>query len=80
MRALGRLALSLLGVCSHGDSRRERDAKGVLHFVCHDCGHAVPVIDRTAKERREMSKRYQPVAVSKAHTAPATVTPMRRAR
>jgi len=43
--------------CSHDSTYRERrllhDAE-VMHFVCHDCGHAVPAVDRTAEEHRMM--------------------------
>ena len=39
--------------CSHLATYRERrplDGAAVMHLVCHDCGHAVPVIDRTPDE------------------------------
>ena len=45
--------LQFLGVCRHPQTYRERrELHGVqvLHFVCDDCGHAVPAMDRTAEE------------------------------
>ena len=45
--------LQFLGVCLHPQTYRERrELHGlqVLHFVCEDCGHAVPAMQRTAEE------------------------------
>jgi hypothetical protein len=46
-------------VCRHRHTYRERrKLHGVLvmHFVCENCGHAVPAMERTAKEHREVVK------------------------
>jgi hypothetical protein len=45
--------------CRHAHTYRERrklHGVMVMHFVCENCGHAVPAIDRTAKEHREVVK------------------------
>ncbi len=42
--------------CRHAHTYRERrklHGVQVMHFVCENCGYAVPAIDRTAKEHRE---------------------------
>jgi hypothetical protein len=47
--------LQFFGVCRHPHTYRERrELHGlrVLHFVCEDCGHAVPVLHRTAEEHQ----------------------------
>jgi hypothetical protein len=47
----------LIAGCSHQDTYRERrqlDGLDVMHLVCHDCGHAVPAIQRTTAEHAEM--------------------------
>lgn len=47
----------LIAGCSHADTYRERrplDGLDVMHLVCHDCGHAVPAIQRTTAEHAEM--------------------------
>jgi hypothetical protein len=39
--------------CSHLATYRERrplEGAAVMHLVCHDCGHASPVMDRTPAE------------------------------
>jgi len=49
--------LTSMGVCAHPQTYRERrdlDGVGVLHFVCEDCGHAVPAVQRTAEEHRRV--------------------------
>ncbi len=51
-----RLLLELLGVlCAHDAmyrERRKRHGVDVLHLVCPRCGHAVPVITRTARDTK----------------------------
>ena len=47
----------LIAGCTHRDTYRERrqlDGLDVMHFVCHDCGHAVPAIQRTTAEHAAM--------------------------
>jgi tRNA(Ile2) C34 agmatinyltransferase TiaS len=53
-------------LCPHRHDRRERDAAGVLYFVCDLCGRRVVAITRTAEERAVMHQTYQvpPVAVA----------------
>jgi predicted site-specific integrase-resolvase len=49
MRAL----LHRLFGCRHRQMHRERRTRfgcGVLHYVCDDCGHAVPIVQRTEAE------------------------------
>ena len=51
--------LTLVGGCSHRHTYRERrplHRTQVLHFVCEDCGYAVPALQRTAKEHRQAVK------------------------
>jgi hypothetical protein len=47
----------------------------VLHFVCHDCGHAVPAIDRTADEHQAIVRAG---AVNVPHARPALLYKVRR--
>jgi hypothetical protein len=45
--------------CSHPCTYRERrrlHGVQVMHFVCEDCGHATPAVDRTASEHRRVVK------------------------
>ena len=47
----------LVGGCSHDSTYRERrllHGADVLHLVCHECGHAVPAIQRTAEEHQHV--------------------------
>jgi hypothetical protein len=47
----------LVGGCSHEATYRERRTlfgADVLHLVCHDCGHAVPAVQRTAEEHQQV--------------------------
>lgn len=44
--------------CRHRHFRRERDAKGHVVLVCEACAYLVPALDRTAKERKVMAKKY----------------------
>lgn len=43
-------------VCPHAHRVRERRdtvaADNVLHLVCEACGHAVPALERTTRERQ----------------------------
>jgi hypothetical protein len=55
MDLLSRFLRFCFGGCRHRDSYRERrplHGVQVLHFVCADCGHAVPAVPRTAEEHR----------------------------
>jgi hypothetical protein len=45
--------------CRHRHTYIERRALtgtdiAVLHYVCHDCGHAAPIMHRTAEEHARM--------------------------
>lgn len=56
MNAIRTLARLIAG-CSHQDTYRERrplDGLDVMHLVCHDCGRAVPAIQRTTAEHAAM--------------------------
>ena len=33
----------------------------VLHYVCEDCGHAVPIIERTEAETRKLFTNRTPL-------------------
>lgn len=47
----------LFSGCSHDSTYRERrtlHGAEVMHFVCNDCGHAVPAVQRSAEEHRQM--------------------------
>lgn len=70
--------IRLVAGCGHHDTYRERrllHGVDVLHFVCHDCGHAAPAIDRTADEHQAIVRAG---AVHALHARPAVVYPMRR--
>jgi len=58
MNAISRfLQFCLLG-CQHEHTIRERRPRhgvDVLHFVCESCGYAVPAIERTAQEHRQVA-------------------------
>jgi len=48
-----------VGGCRHRHTYRERRplyGAQVLHLVCEDCGHAVPAMQRTAREHRRAVK------------------------
>jgi hypothetical protein len=63
----------LVAGCTHASTYRERrtlHGLDVLHFVCEDCGHAVPALDRT-KEEHEQAIRAG--AVVPAHARPQPV-------
>jgi hypothetical protein len=45
----------LPSTCSHAHTYRERrklHGVQVMHLVCERCGHATPVVERTAREHR----------------------------
>jgi hypothetical protein len=59
MEMLTRLLRLCLGGCRHRSFYRERrplHGLQVLHLVCEDCGHAVPALERTAREHRRVVK------------------------
>ena len=79
--------LGLMGVCPHAETIRERRAivvdgqivDGVMCFVCRDCDHRIPVVDRTADEHQRVHAQGAPAApVVHRHTG--TVVPMLRRR
>jgi hypothetical protein len=72
--------LSLMGVCRHSHSYRDRDIKGRVTFVCEGCGRAVLALERTPAERKAMMKRYPIPPSLKANETPAKVMPIRRAK
>lgn len=70
--------LRLVAGCAHHDTYRERrtlHGVEVLHFVCHDCGHAVPAIDRTADEHQAIVRAG---AVNIPHARPVAIYKVRR--
>lgn len=51
------LLVRLLSGCAHHATYRERrqlHGADVMHLVCHDCGHAVPAVQRTAEEHLQV--------------------------
>jgi hypothetical protein len=59
MSLLFRVLQVCFGGCSHRHTYRERrklHGIQVLHWVCEDCGHAVPAVQRTAREHRHAVK------------------------
>jgi len=59
MNILLRVLHFCIGGCPHRHTYRERrklHGADVLHLVCEDCGHAVPAIQRTAREHRQAVK------------------------
>jgi hypothetical protein len=91
IRTLVRLAFG----CHHEHTFRERRWRYGLqipHFICEDCGYAVPVIDRTPEEYRaharsqvplpKARKLFQPSAAERARVieAVAPAIPFRRAK
>lgn len=68
--------------CSHASTYRERrplHGLQIIHFVCADCGHAEPVIDRTAREHRRAVK-LGAVATPRARHLPADIVKIGRGR
>lgn len=80
MNMLSRL-LHLFG-CPHRNTIRERRSLHgvqILHWVCEDCGHAVPAVDRTAREHREVV-RVGAIKPAKVHRYPAEVVAIQSRR
>jgi predicted site-specific integrase-resolvase len=53
LRDLLRESVRRLIGCRHKRMHRERRTRfgcEVLHYVCEDCGHAVPIVNRTEAE------------------------------
>ena len=49
----------LPSTCFHSHTYRERrklHGVDVMHFVCERCGHATPVVERTARDHRRVVK------------------------
>jgi hypothetical protein len=72
--------LSVLGLCRHAHTYRERrrlHGVYVMHFVCDRCGHAQPVVSRTAQEHRAATRVGQ---VRTRVTRPRKVVGIGRAR
>lgn len=70
--------LRLVTGCAHHDMYRERrqlHGVDVLHLVCHDCGHAVPAVQRTADEHNAIVRAGAVVALK---ARPAMVRNLRR--
>ena len=75
---LMRVLLTLLGLCPHPHSRRERDSKGYW-FVCESCGKRVPAIQRTAAELKAQRAKLPKVAkAQRADKAPGQIVAMGR--
>jgi len=73
--------LSFFGLCQHTSRYRERrklHGLQVIHFVCEDCGHAEPAIDRTAKEHRQAVRTGRPVSLKATRSSVGNVAPMRK--
>lgn len=54
--------LRLLGLCRHGAmylEHRELAGRRVMHYVC-DCGHAEPVLQRSAEEYTHLEQYARP--------------------
>lgn len=57
MNVFLRLLHVWVGGCRHRHTYRERrtlHGSEVMHFVCEDCGYAVPAVSRTAEEHRHV--------------------------
>jgi hypothetical protein len=70
--------LRLVTGCAHHDMYRERrqlHGVDVLHLVCHDCGHAVTAIQRTADEHAAIVRAG---AVRVLQARPALIRNLRR--
>jgi hypothetical protein len=59
--------------------RRKLHGTQVLHWVCEDCGHAVPAVTRTAREHRRAVK-VGAVHTAKAQRLPADVVAIGKRR
>jgi|RhiMetStandDraft_4_1073278.scaffolds.fasta_scaffold274617_2 hypothetical protein len=83
MNVFLRLVHLCMGGCRHPHTYRERrtlHGAEVLHFVCEDCGHAVPAIDRTAEEHRHAVAEgaIRPIAVRRHPADVVTIDSGRR--
>lgn len=68
--------------CRHTHTYRERrklHGVMVMHFVCEACGHAVPAVERTAREHREAVKVGDP-SKTRVLRQPGQIVPMTRSR
>ena len=75
MTLLLRVLRFCLGGCRHRNLYRERrrlHGAQVLHWVCEDCGHAVPAVPRTAREHRH-AVRVGAIRPATVHRMPADV-------
>jgi hypothetical protein len=75
MAIILRLLRFCLGGCRHRHMYRERRSlhgTQVLHLVCEDCGHAVPAIQRTAREH-QLAVKNGAVKPSQVRRLPADV-------
>jgi hypothetical protein len=57
MSPLFRFLQFCFGGCSHRHTYRERrtlHGVQVLHWICDDCGHAVPAVERSAPEHQRV--------------------------
>jgi hypothetical protein len=54
--------LSLIGLCPHAHSIRERDEKTRIYYLtCDRCGRRVEAITRTKAERKVLAQRFPPI-------------------
>ena len=70
------------GGCRHLDTYRERrplHGVAVMHLVCVQCGHAVPALQRTAREHRRTVKAGE-VRLPRARRKDTAVVELVRAR
>jgi hypothetical protein len=82
MNMVFRLLHLCLGGCPHRNTYRERRSLHgvqILHWVCEDCGHAVPAVDRTAREHREVV-RAGAIKPAKVQRIPAEVVAIQSRR
>jgi hypothetical protein len=82
MNPILRLLQICLGGCSHPNTIRERrrlHGVDVLHFVCEDCGHAAPAIERTALEHQRVVEAGA-LVLPRAHQVAASIVEIARER
>ena len=68
--------------CEHEATYRERRPLqdiDVMHLVCEDCGHAVPVLDRTIDEHHQ-AVQTGAIRMAQARRQPAPAIRMARSR